>query len=142
MIETEFEFTLPRGYVDKEGTLHREGEMRLATAADEIIPQRDPRVKANPAYRSIVQLSRVVTRLGSITNVTTGIIEGLFVSDFEYLQRLYALVNESFVDTVEVSCPRCGKRFEVDVHPEQRPDFELKYGERLGELPFFDDLRS
>src|SRR5207244_479957 len=73
--KTEIEFTLPRGFLDSEGTLHKDGVMRLATAADEILPQKDPRVQANPAYLTIIVLSRVVTRLGSLPDVNPRIVE-------------------------------------------------------------------
>src|SRR5512147_1621236 len=91
--QTEIEFELPKGYVDEEGTLHRRGGMRLATAADEILPLRDPRVQQNEAYLAVIVLARVVTRLGSLPDVNTGVIEGLYASDFAYLQRLYERLN-------------------------------------------------
>lgn len=91
--QTETEFTLPKGYLDADGTLHREGVMRLATAADEILPLKDPRVQQNPAYLTIIVLSRVITRLGSLADVNTRIVEGLFASDLSYLQSLYERVN-------------------------------------------------
>ena len=90
---TEFEFTLPKGCIDESGALHRRGTMRLATAADEILPLRDPRVQANPAYLTIIILARVVTRLGSMPAIDTQVIEGLFASDLEYLRRLYEEIN-------------------------------------------------
>lgn len=90
---TEVEFELPKGYVDDEGTLHRKGIMRLATAADEILPLRDPRVQQNEAYLAVIVLSRVIVRLGSLPDVHTGVIEGLFASDLAYLQRLYERLN-------------------------------------------------
>lgn len=92
-LQTEFEFTLPKGYVDEEGTVHRDGRMRLATAADEIQPLSDPRVAENASYLTIVLLSRVVIQLGSLDEVTPAVIESLFVSDLEYLQDLYARIN-------------------------------------------------
>jgi hypothetical protein len=92
-LQTEYDFTLPKGYVDKQGTLHREGRMRLATAADEIMPLRDPRVKANPAYLTVIVLSRVVTRLGALEELSPPVIEGLFVEDLAYLQQLYRRIN-------------------------------------------------
>src|SRR5260370_39659692 len=79
-LHEEFAFALPRGYVDETGTVHREGVMRLATARDEILPQRDPRVRENEAYLTVLLLSRVVTRLGTVPQVTSGTIEGLFAS--------------------------------------------------------------
>jgi hypothetical protein len=90
---TEIEFTLPKGYFDEAGVLHRQGVMRLATAADEILPLRDPRVQANPAYLTIIILARVVVKLGSLPVIDTHLIEGLFAADLEYLRRLYEEVN-------------------------------------------------
>lgn len=92
---TEIDFELPKGYVDESGTLHRRGKMRLATAADEILPLRDPRVQQNEAYLTIIVLSRVVTRLGSLPDIHTGTIEGLFASDLGYLQKLYEEFNSA-----------------------------------------------
>jgi hypothetical protein len=91
--QTEIEFELPKGYVDDTGTLHRRGTMRLATAGDEILPLRDPRVQQNEAYLAVIVLSRVITRLGSLPDVHPGVIEGLFASDLGYLQRLYETLN-------------------------------------------------
>ncbi|MBV1800617.1 hypothetical protein [Siccirubricoccus sp. G192] len=90
---TEVEFILPKGYLDEHGVLHREGVMRLATAADEILPLRDPRVQANPAYLAVIVMARVVVRLGSLPEVDTRVVEGLFASDLDYLQRLYERLN-------------------------------------------------
>lgn len=92
-LKTEFDFTLPKGYVDGDGTLHRQGLMRLATARDEIEPLRDPRVADNEAYLTVILLSRVVTQLGSVTQVTPKTIEGLFAADLAYLQDLYGAIN-------------------------------------------------
>jgi hypothetical protein len=90
---TEVEFTLPKGYFDESGVLHRRGVMRLATAADEILPLRDPRVQSNPAYLTIIILARVVVKLGSLPAIDTHLIENLFAADLEYLRRLYEEVN-------------------------------------------------
>src|SRR5678815_4339639 len=87
--QTETEFELPKGYLDESGELHKRGTMRLATAADEILPLRDPRVQQNEAYLAVIVLARVITRLGSLNDISTGIIERLFASDLAYLQRLY-----------------------------------------------------
>jgi len=92
-IQTEYEFTLPKGYVDNEGNLHKYGFMRLATAADEILPQKDPGVQSNPAYLTIILLSGVVIKLGGLRDVNTNIIEGLFIEDLSYLQDLYQRIN-------------------------------------------------
>lgn len=90
---TEVEFTLPRGFIDAAGVIHRRGKMRLATAADEILPQRDPRVQSNPAYLTVIILARVVTRLGALPDVDTQTIENLFTADLEHLRRLYEDIN-------------------------------------------------
>ena len=102
--QTEVDFELPKGYVDGEGTLHRRGKMRLATAADEILPLRDPRVQQNEAYLTIIILARVITRLGSLADVHTGTIEGLFASDLAYLQRLYEEFNGN--ETLDIGVPK------------------------------------
>ncbi len=114
-LQTEFEFTLPRGYVDRDGTLHREGRMRLATAMDEIAPLRDPRVHSNQAYLVIILLSRVITRLGTLPSITTDVVENLFAADLAYLQVLYRRINEEGLTTVPVACPNCQTKFEVDL---------------------------
>jgi len=93
--QTEVPFCLPRGYIDAHGVLHRHGVMRLATAADEILPLRDPRVQQNPAYLAVIVLGRVITKLGSVTDIDPHMIEGLFASDFDYLQRLYEELNSA-----------------------------------------------
>ena len=93
--QTEVEFTLPRGYLDSTGVLHKRGVMRLATAADEILPLRDPRVQQNEAYLAIIVLARVITRLGDLPCIDTRIMEGLYASDLNYLQRLYERINEA-----------------------------------------------
>lgn len=113
-MKTEFDFTLPRGYLDSNGQVHRAGVMRLAVARDEVEPLEDPRVAANPAYVSIALLSRVVTRLGSLSPVTPAIIQGLFASDFAYLQEMYLRLNEGD-HQVETQCPSCGTRFAIDL---------------------------
>ncbi len=92
---TEVEFTLPKGYLDEHGVLHRRGVMRLATAADEILPLRDPRVQQNQAYLAVIVLARVITKLGDVPNIDTRVIEGLFASDLDYLQRMYEQINGS-----------------------------------------------
>ena len=115
-LQTEFNFTLPRGYVDENGTLHKHGTMRLATAADEILPLRDPRVTANQAYLVIILLSRVITRLGTLgpEQITPGLIERLFSADLAYLQDFYRRINENGHTRIPAVCPSCSARFEVD----------------------------
>jgi hypothetical protein len=112
MFQTEFEFTLPCGYLDDDGTLHREGMMRRATAADEILPLKDPRVVRNEAYVIVILLSRVVTRLGSVASINPKVIESLFATDLEYLQGLYNRINR--LDEAGGECPHCGRSGRVD----------------------------
>lgn len=92
-LQTEYDFTLPKGYVDGEGTLHKRGRMRLATARDEVEPLRDPRVHDNEAYLTIIILSRVITSLGTLTHINPKVIEDLFASDIAFLQDFYGIVN-------------------------------------------------
>ncbi|MEO8154443.1 MAG: phage tail assembly protein [Rhizobacter sp.] len=115
MIQTEYPFTLPVGYQDADdGSLHREGVMRLATAADEILPLKDPRVQSNPAYLIVILLSRVVTKLGSVSHINPKVIEGLFAADLAYLQDLYNRINQVGSAKLRVSCPQCQTQFEVE----------------------------
>ena len=114
-LRTEFPFELPRGYVDSSGTVHRSGVMRLATARDELIPLRDDRVRENPAFLTVVLLGRVITRLGSITDVHAGIMEDLFASDLAFLQDFYRRINTEGHTKAAVTCPDCQHRFTVDI---------------------------
>jgi hypothetical protein len=114
-MRTEFPFTLPRGYVDASGNVHREGAMRLATARDEIEPLRSAEVKQNEAYLSVLLLSRVVTKLGGVEEVTPDVVENLFAADFDHLQRLYERLNTDGESVGSVTCPSCSQPFEVDL---------------------------
>jgi hypothetical protein len=109
--QTEYAFELPRGYVDAEGNVHREGVMRLANAKDEIAPLNDLRVQRNRAYLIIVLLARVITRLGTLPEVNTNVIENLFAGDLRFLEEMYNRINEDEA-TVTITCPECGARFE------------------------------
>ena len=115
MFETEYEFMLPKGYVDEEGNLHKKGVMRLARAADEILPLKDPRIQQNPAYLTIILLSRVITKLGDLTDVNPRIIEELFASDLAYLQEFYNTINGGGTTKIKAKCPKCENEFEVDI---------------------------
>jgi hypothetical protein len=115
MLQTEFEFTLPRGYVDPAGRVHNQGRMRLATALDEIAPLRDPRVRANQAYLTILLLARVITRLGDLPTIGVEVIENLFAADLAYLQVFYRQINENGVTRVQLRCPECDAVVEVDL---------------------------
>jgi hypothetical protein len=113
--QTEFEFTLPLGYADQDGGLHRDGVMRRATAADEILPLRDPRVEQNAAYLVVILLSRVVTRLGSLAQITPKTIEGLYATDLAFLQDLYNRINAPEPERIGSTCPECHHDFTVEV---------------------------
>ena len=112
---TEFPFVLPRGYVDDTGAVHRDGVMRLSTARDEIAPLRDPRVRDNEAYLTILLLSRVVTLLGTLDVVTPGVVEGMFATDLSFLQDHYRRINTEGRDRATVRCPSCEHGFEVEM---------------------------
>ena len=113
--QTTFEFVLPRGYVDADGNIHREGTMRLATARDELMPLLDPKVKENEAFLSLVLLSRVVTELGTLPSIDDQVIGGLWATDLAFLQDLYRQINTQGHTLVEVSCPSCASNFAVDL---------------------------
>jgi hypothetical protein len=111
---TEFEFLLPKGYVDREGNIHSEGVMRLATAADEILPLKDPRVQSNPTYLVVILLSRVITRLGDLEVINPKVIEGLFAADLAYLQDFYNRINGNGTRSLKAICPHCQQAFELE----------------------------
>ena len=115
-METVFDFVLPRGYVDKAGNVHQKGKMRLATAGDELTAARDPRVLTNPAYLSVVVLSRVVTEIEGLDTVTASIIENLFTADMAFLQDMYTRVNDIGPLTMKATCPHCGEAIELPVN--------------------------
>ncbi len=113
---TEFEFDLPKGYVDNDGVVHKRGVMRLATAADEILPLRDPRVVSNPGYLTIILLSRVIKSLGTVPRIDPRIVEKFYSSDLAFLQSMYQQINaiEPIMDSCV--CPECGHKFEQTVN--------------------------
>jgi hypothetical protein len=113
MFEVEHDLTLPMGIIGEDGTLHRDGVMRLATAADEILPLQDPRVQRNPAYLSLILLARVVQRIGGIEDVTPRTMEGLFAADLAYLQDRYNAINR-IGEPDRVSCPHCERDFDLE----------------------------
>ena len=115
-METVYEFTLPKGYVDGNGEIHRRGKMRLATAGDEISATRDPRVLSNPSYLTIVVLGKVITELEGLTMVTPNVIERLFTADLAFLQDMYQRINNVEPPTMRAVCPDCGKIFEVPIN--------------------------
>lgn len=121
-LRTEFDFELPRGYLDADGTVHRHGRMRLATARDELRPQIDLRVKENPAYLSVVLLSQVITKLGTVSDIHAGVVEQMYATDVAFLQDFYRRINSEGHTRAGVTCPSCNTAFEVELA-----------GERLGE---------
>ena len=115
-METVYEFTLPKGYVDGSGEVHRRGKRRLATAVDEISATRDPRVLSNPSYLTIVVLGKVITELEGLTMVTPNVIEKLFTADLAFLQDMYQKINDVEPPTMKVVCPHCGEVIETPVN--------------------------
>jgi hypothetical protein len=111
---TEFSFVLPRGYLDKNGAVHRDGVMRLATGRDELVSLHDDRVRENRAYLTVVLLARVVMRIGPITDIHAGVIENMFATDLAFLQDLYGRVNQEGHARLPVCCPACRHEFSVD----------------------------
>lgn len=114
-VQTEFPFTLPRGFLDADGVLHREGTMRLASARDEIAPLGDYRVQRNPGYHAVILLSRVITRLGELPAINPKVVEDLFAGDMTYLEDLYRRINDTGANALEVTCPHCEEQFAVEV---------------------------
>jgi len=115
MLITEHEFELPKGYIDNAGALHRAGVMRLATGADEILPMKDPRVQNLPAYLIVILLSRVVTRIGTLSQINPGVIENLFSEDLTFLQAMYNRINGLSPPRMTTRCPKCAEAIEVEV---------------------------
>lgn len=114
--KTQYAFKLPRGYVDEDGNVHRDGVMRLATARDEILPLQDYRVQSNRAYLVIVLLSRVITKLGEQKHISVDIIENLFSTDLAYLQEFYRKINEEGgAPKHHITCPKCQHEMDVDM---------------------------
>ena len=114
-LRTEFEFDLPRGFVDGDGAVHRRGTMRLATARDELLPLYDARVQENPAFTTVVLLSRVITSLGTLATITSNTIENMFASDVAFLQDFYRRINAEGHTRAAVTCPSCSHRFTIDL---------------------------
>lgn len=114
-LQTDFEFVLPRGYLDADGVVHRTGTMRIARARDEIYPQSDQRVRENASYLSVILLTRTITALGSLPEVDTFVVENLFASDLAFLQDLYRRINQEGHSEAAVTCPQCSTEFTVDI---------------------------
>ena len=113
---TEFPFELPKGYMDASGAVHKTGTMRLSTAADEILPLRDPRVVQNPGYLTVILLSRVITSLGDVQKMDPKVIEKLYSSDLAFLQNMYATINAVEPIVNACVCPECGNKFDEPIN--------------------------
>ncbi|MCU1346753.1 MAG: hypothetical protein JWL70_3019 [Acidimicrobiia bacterium] len=114
-LQTRYEFTLPRGYVDSSGRVHRTGTMRLATARDELVPLWDDRVREHPAYLTVVLLARVIERIGEVEDIHAGVIENLFAADLAFLQDLYRRINSDGHTHIDIACPACGHELQVNL---------------------------
>lgn len=113
---TQFDFELPKGFVDSKGVVHKRGKMRLATAGDEISATRDPRVLSNPSYLAIVVLSSVITELEGVDVVAPSTVERFFTADLAFLQDMYQRINDIEPPTMQTVCPDCGKVYEVPIN--------------------------
>lgn len=116
-LQTEFEFTLPHGYIDPDGQVYRRGRIRMATALDEIESVAHARVQANEAYLPIILLSRVVTQLGPLSKVSPHVIESLFAADLAYLEDVYLQLNSYEGMMVQTRCPQCGTELRLQLTP-------------------------
>jgi hypothetical protein len=112
---TEFEFILPRGLLDEVGVAHRQGVMRLATAKDELMLERDRTAQSNPAYGDLVMLARVITQLGTLADITPTVLENLFTLDLAYLREFYNRINQQDHAYIPTQCPNCQHEYEVDL---------------------------
>ena len=138
-LRTEFDFTLPKGYISADGVLHRNGVMRLATARDEIEPLRDRRIDGpDDPYLTILVLARVITELGSLPEFGVAEVEGLFAADLAFLQDLYGIINFGDHDDVEA--------LQASVLPDEPADIlevdELSNGDASGSLDLEPDDSS
>lgn len=115
LLQTEFNFILPKGLIDASGKVHRQGAMRLTTAKDEICVQKDYRVQKEPVYEVLVLLSLVITRLGELSSVTPELLENLFSRDLAYLREFYNRINQQGNADIPVQCPRCSSNFSVEL---------------------------
>lgn len=115
-MQTVYDFTLPKGFVDSNGEVHKRGKMRLATAGDEIGATRDPRVLSNPSYLTIALLSRVIVEIEGLQVISATTIENFFTADLAFLQDMYQKINDVESPIMRVHCPDCGKEIEVPVN--------------------------
>lgn len=126
-----FSFTLPRGLVDESGVIHRQGKMRLATARDEIKANSHRQVRQYPDYLTLVMLSSVITELGTLSTVSSTLLEGLFTQDLSYLKTFYTQVNQQGHSYIPAHCPDCDRTFEVNLAEPAIPLLKPSLGEAL-----------
>jgi hypothetical protein len=112
---TEFNFTLPKGLIDADGGVHRQGVMRLATAKDEIAVQKDRRAQESEGYGSLIMFSRVIVQLGHLSTVTPELLENLFTNDLGYLREFYNRINQQETAEIPVRCPACNTAFKAEL---------------------------
>jgi hypothetical protein len=112
---TQFEFQLPKGLVDERGDRYQTGVMRLATARDEILLQKNRQAQDNAAYGALVMLAQVIVKLGDRTEITPEFLENLFTLDLAYLREFYNRINQEGDATIPVSCPACRQQFRTEL---------------------------
>ena len=112
---TQLSFTLPRGLVDSNEVVHRQGIMRLATARDELVAHKHRHVQAYPEYLMLVLLSQVVIQLGTLESVSPDDLENLLTQDLAYLRELYNRINQTGSAQLPVQCPQCSHQFQTEL---------------------------
>lgn len=90
---TDFPFTLPSGYRDRDGNLHRDGVMRRQIIVDQMMPLKDHRVPPTPEEVFVYRLSCSMVQLGSLQTVTSDMIEAMSPEDRNYLRDLYDRIH-------------------------------------------------
>ena len=98
-------FTLPRGYKDKSGAIHKEGVLRIPNGFDREIVI--PLFKKNSATATTMLLTRIMSfNDGAV--IIPDLVANMSLRDREYLEKL---VNENTfgIDmSVEITCTSCG----------------------------------
>ncbi|MEM7062111.1 MAG: phage tail assembly protein [Cyanobacteria bacterium P01_B01_bin.77] len=121
LFATTFNFVLPKGLIDSQGHLHRQGQMRLATAKDEIVCAQHPMVQTDSSYSTLVMLAQVIDYLGDLETITPDLLENLFRPDFQYLKLFYEQIHQGATAELTTQCPQCQHRFSVGLTPSEKP---------------------